>query len=170
MAIVLVGFMGAGKSTVARLLADDFIDLDVLIESQIQQPIADLFAKSGEAEFRKIETACLEKALAAGKVLATGGGIVERSENRKLLKKAKQVVYLQADFEALQTRILADAVNVRPLAQDGLEALRERFLRRQAWYLEVSDLVVETSQVSAEEVAARIKQHFDNENEKEMKK
>src|SRR5437879_604109 len=100
--IVLVGFMGSGKSTVGRMLARQlrfhFLDTDKLVEQRARMTIAEIFARHGEADFRKRETAELESLAGLQRhILATGGGIVTVPENIPLLQSLGLVVLLKAD-------------------------------------------------------------------------
>lgn len=99
MSIILIGFMGAGKSTVAKLLAEEFTDLDKLIEEEIEMPIATFFELFGEADFRKIENEVFELAVQKDIIIATGGGIIENPKNLNVLDRASRVVFLTADFD-----------------------------------------------------------------------
>ena len=101
MAKVLLGFMGAGKSTIARNLAPDFVDMDTLIEERLGMPIARFFSEKGEAAFRQIEEEVLADLLKTDQVISTGGGIVISPRNRALLKQNPDNIYLKADFETL---------------------------------------------------------------------
>ena len=156
MLVYLVGFMAAGKTTVGRKLAKmlgvPFIDLDAVIEEAAQMTIPEIFANEGEAGFRKRERLALLAKPDKG-VIATGGGVVTVPENRCFLKK-QPVVYLQADLSVLRKRI-AQTPGTRPLADHKLE---ERFLQREPLYREVSDLVVDTSGKTADEVAREVYQ------------
>ena len=87
MAKVLLGFMGAGKSTIARGLDPDFVDMDALLEEQLGMPIARFFEEKGEAVFRQIEEEVLADLLKTNQVVSTGGGVVISQKNRDLLKK-----------------------------------------------------------------------------------
>ena len=157
MSVILIGFMGAGKSTVARILSPDYIDLDQTIENQIQMSIADFFRLFGQEDFRQIENEVLKASLDMDFVIATGGGIVENPLNLSLLQAQKAVVYLKADFETLWDRIQADKDNVRPLAQNGRAAAEALFEKRQALYEQVADIVVESAGKSPEEIALEIR-------------
>ena len=115
MAKVLLGFMGAGKSTIARGLNPDYIDMDALIEECLGMSIADFFAEKGEAAFRQVESEVLADLLQRDQVVSTGGGVVVSQRNRDLLKTNSDNIYLKADFETLYQRIAADKDNQRPL-------------------------------------------------------
>lgn len=160
MGIILIGFMGAGKSTVARCLQADFVDLDQAITEKIGMPIADFFAKFGEDEFRQVEKEVFRVVIEQENVVATGGGIVESALNLARLREHEQVVYLQADFDVLWARICGDEKNLRPLAQQGQVAARELFEHRQALYESVADLIVDVSVKTPEEIALEIRNYF----------
>ncbi|WP_159721694.1 shikimate kinase [Enterococcus sp. CSURQ0835] len=162
MAIVLIGFMGAGKSTISRLLAKNlaqpFIDLDDELEKTLAGSIPDFFAEHGEAAFRKLETATLKQALQAEQIIATGGGIVTSQENRQLLKK-EHVIYLKTQPEKLVARIREDQKTIRPLAETKTDhELLALFLARQAWYEEVASIMIETDQRTPAEIAQKIQE------------
>ena len=115
MAKVLLGFMGSGKTTIARKLDSDFVDMDALLEDQLGMPIARFFEEKGEAAFRQVESEVLADLLKTDQVVSTGGGVVISSRNRDLLKENPDNIYLKADFETLYQRISADKENQRPL-------------------------------------------------------
>ena len=153
MAKVLLGFMGAGKSTIARNLAPDFVDMDTLIEERLGMSIARFFEEKGEAAFRQVEEEVLADLLKTDKVISTGGGIVISPRNRDLLKQNPENIYLKADFETLYQRISLDKDNQRPLflnnSKEDLEAI---FNERQIWYEEVASQIVDVSRLSPEEI------------------
>lgn len=167
--VVLIGFMGCGKTTVARRLATrlgcDSIDLDAQIEQEIGTTIARFFATRGEAAFRLLETEHLRRALVQNAVIATGGGIVTRPINRDLLRDARKngaacTIYLRATPQTLALRIRRQA-GVRPLI-DGNRVLdwretraRVRFLlsQRSAWYEECADFVIDGDALCADQIA-----------------
>ena len=158
MAKVLLGFMGAGKSTIARNLAPDFVDMDTLIEERLGMPIARFFSEKGEAAFRQIEEEVLADLLKTDQVISTGGGIVISPRNRALLKQNPDNIYLKADFETLYQRISADKDNQRPLfLNNSKEDLAAIFDERQAWYEEVASQIVDVSSLSPEEIIEELK-------------
>ena len=153
MAKVLLGFMGAGKSTIARGLDPDFVDMDALLEDRLGMPIARFFEEKGEAAFRQIEEEVLADLLKMDQVVSTGGGVVISQKNRDLLKQNPENIYLKADFETLYQRISADKDNQRPLfLNNSKEDLAGIFNERQAWYEEVASKVIDVSKLSPEEI------------------
>lgn len=147
--VVLVGPMGAGKSTIGRLLATrlsfDFFDTDSVIEERTGADIPWIFDVEGEEGFRARETAVLAELVSEkASVIATGGGIVMRDENRELLRNAQAVVYLTASIDQLVERTCKD--KKRPLLQveDPRAKIIELINRRDPLYKEVSGYVVET--------------------------
>ena len=158
MAKVLLGFMGAGKSTIARGLDPDFVDMDVMLEERLGMPIARFFAEKGEAAFRQIEEEVLADLLKTDQVISTGGGIVISPRNRDLLKENSDNIYLKADFETLYQRISADKDNQRPLfLNNSKEDLAAIFDERQAWYEKVANKIVDVSSLSPEEIIEELR-------------
>ena len=158
MAKVLLGFMGSGKTTIARKLDSDFVDMDALLEDRLGMPIARFFEEKGEAAFRQLEEEVLADLLKTDKVISTGGGIVISPRNRALLKQNPDNIYLKADFETLYQRISADEDNQRPLfLNNSKEDLAAIFNERQAWYEEVASRVVDVSKLSPEEIIEELR-------------
>ena len=143
--LFLVGPMGAGKTTVGRLIADlfrmPFIDLDHEIESRTGAAVGLIFELEGEAGFRRRERAMLaEIAARHGIVLATGGGAVLAPENRRTLRENGFVIWLDASVDAQLARLARD--RQRPLLQapDRRERLERLALERNPLYADVADL------------------------------
>ena len=158
MAKVLLGFMGSGKTTIARKLDSDFVDMDALLEDRLGMPIARFFEEKGEVAFRQLEEEVLADLLKTDKVISTGGGIVISPRNRALLKQNTDNIYLKADFETLYQRISADKDNQRPLfLKNSKEDLAAIFKERQAWYEEVASKVIDVSKLSPEEIIEELR-------------
>ena len=158
MAKVLLGFMGSGKTTIARQLDSDFVDMDALLEDRLGMPIARFFEEKGEAAFRQLEEEVLSDLLKTDKVISTGGGIVISPRNRALLKQNPDNIYLKADFETLYQRILADEDNQRPLfLKNSKEDLAVIFKERQAWYEEVASQIVDVSSLNPDEIIEELR-------------
>lgn len=156
---VLVGFMGAGKTTIGSLLDPAFVDMDALLVQRLEMPISDYFARFGEESFRQQESLLLKDLLKQEtSVIATGGGIVLRSENRELLKKNPCNIYLQIDFDRLYQRLATDPVNKRPLFLDkSQEEFQALFEQRLPLYEEVATHVLDVADKTPEEIVEMIR-------------
>lgn len=148
--IVLMGFMGAGKTTIGKALAErlswDFIDTDAEIEKEQGRKISEIFETEGEQAFRDMETRLLKKLEKSEEqfVLSIGGGMPVREENRELLRKIGTVVYLKATKEELVRRLSGDTN--RPLLQGGAmeEKVAALMASREAIYVETAHRAVVT--------------------------
>lgn len=163
--IILIGYMGAGKTTVGKLLARQqglsFYDTDAMIEKQQGCTISDIFRKKGEQVFRSMETALLRELVEkkmSDAVLSVGGGLPVREENRALLKELGTVVYLMADKETVIRRVQGS--ESRPLlAGEDLAGKVERMLaERDPLYRQAADAWIDTNSRTAEELAKEIVQ------------
>src|SRR5438552_1872746 len=156
--VFLIGFMGAGKSTVGRILAQRlgwaFYDLDLIIEAREQASVASIFAAAGEARFRELEKAALadllEKELRrADSVVALGGGTFAQAENRKILQIfGARTVLLSAPLEELRRRC-NESDSQRPLAQEA--ARFEQLLESRRGAYNLADFRVETGDKAVED-------------------
>lgn len=149
--VFLIGPMGAGKSTIGRLLAKElkfpFKDSDREIEARTGADIPWIFDVEGEEGFRLREEAMIaELAKEDGIVLATGGGVVMRESNRKALSQGGLVVYLRTSVEQQLQRTAKD--RQRPLLQNSNpeQVLRDLIAKRDPLYREIADLIIDTDQ------------------------
>jgi len=155
--IYLVGFMAAGKTTVARALAARLgwraEDIDELIEARERRTVADIFARQGEAYFRGVEREILRLILPLRHVVvATGGGTFMDPENRAAMNLDGVSVWLDVPFDVVLSRIPADGR--RPLAADRAQ-MERLFALRQAAYAQ-AHLRIDARHAPAEEIAERI--------------
>jgi shikimate kinase len=163
--VVLIGFMGAGKTTVGRALAKrlrwQFLDLDDVIEQREHKSVAEIFAASGEPAFRRNESAALAALLQdhqAGSdlILALGGGAFVQKQNRDALISAGAItILLEAPVEELRRRCQAEH-KVRPLAQQDAR-FNELFAARRANYA-LARFTVQTLDKSVQQITAEIEQ------------
>lgn len=154
--VYLIGFMGAGKTTVSRRLSRmcglASIDLDSYIERMADMPIPEIFAVSGEEGFRSIETQAL-RAIAAMEepmLISCGGGVVTQPQNVGIMKESGLVVHLRVDADEAASRI--SDTSSRPLFQD-LEAARARSAERMPLYEGASDVSIDTAHRSVGAIA-----------------
>jgi shikimate kinase len=159
--LVLIGFMGSGKSSVGREIARRyqlrFLDTDSVIRHKYGKSIAEIFAVYGESAFREEEHQVLLRMRDARRlVLATGGGIVLQPRNRAILRSIGPVVWLTAEEEIIWERVSRN--QNRPLLQtaDPRSTIRSMMRTRNPLYRETADVAVETSDLSHQEVANRI--------------
>jgi shikimate kinase len=161
--VCLVGFMGAGKTTVGKALARRlgwlFQDLDEVIERRQGKSVAEIFGEDGQAEFRRLERAALEELLSgsAGRgnlVIALGGGAFAQPDNRRAIEKARAAtVLLEASLQELRRRCVEDG-RTRPLAEDEKQ-FEQLFAVRRSVY-ELAQARVDTMNKPVEQVAAEI--------------
>jgi shikimate kinase len=147
--IVLIGFMGTGKSTIGRALAERlgwlFVDTDQLVQVRSGRTIPELFAQKGEAYFRSLETSVIaDTAGGERQVVSTGGGAVLREENRKLLLSAGLVVALKAPPETVLERVAKDTG--RPLLQGDREANIRRLMEERRTAYDFAHVFIDTSE------------------------
>jgi shikimate kinase len=158
MNIYLIGMMGTGKSTLGKTLSKKmqkpFIDLDSEIEKTGGNSVSEIFDRDGEERFREMETEQLKQY--SGSVVACGGGIVLKLENRHFIKENGIAILLTASMGELSQR-LSDSDN-RPLLANDIteEALTKLWLERQLDYLNTADFTIETGGKNPEELSEEI--------------
>lgn len=160
--IVLIGFMGSGKTTVGLKLSYRMRmtveDTDKLIERREGRTISEIFADDGEAYFRRLETELLTELAdrGKGKIYSVGGGTPVRAENRELLKRLGRVVWLRLKPETVYERLKND--HTRPLLQceNPLERIRELMESRREAYESCADLIVDVDGAEPEEILKKI--------------
>jgi shikimate kinase len=144
---VLIGMMGAGKSSVGRLLAQHtdrpFIDTDLLLQNRLGRPISQIFQVYGEEAFRDHETSVLRSLESSQSVISTGGGVVIRPENWDEMRRLGTIIYLRASLEVLVAR-LESSKKKRPLLQseDWTERLGSLLSARSILY-EQADIILQ---------------------------
>lgn len=160
--LALIGYRGTGKSTTGRILAGQlgwvFHDSDAILESRHGQSVASIFQGRGEPTFRDLEAAVLDDLIdGPPRVVATGGGIVVRPENRRRLRRFGLVVWLTAEPSRIAERIGRKA-HLRPAltAAGTLGEITEVLAQRTPWYRETADLEVATDGITPEQVAETI--------------
>jgi len=146
--LILIGFMGTGKSTVGEALARrlnwPLLDLDQLIREREQRSIPDIFATDGEAYFRSVETKLLQESLQPGRrVITTGGGVVLRPENVAAMLAGGVVIALKATPEEIIRRVSGDAQ--RPLLRGNVEQRVHQLLAERAGMYDFAPLQIETT-------------------------
>jgi shikimate kinase len=159
--VFLVGFMGAGKTTVSRLVAAELdrtcVDLDDRIEALAQRKVRAIFEDEGEAYFRQLETdALLALEDEPASIVACGGGVVISAENRAALKRMGLVVYLQVS--AGETIARVGATTSRPLlaGPGGALAATKLLEARESLYVAVADVTIDTVGLSPAQVALQV--------------
>ena len=160
--IILIGYMGSGKSTVghkaAKAVEYNFLDTDALIEKEEGMTISRLFEKKGEPYFREKETETIQRLIGQpkGNIIATGGGLPMKDGNAELLKQLGTVIYLKAETDTLVKRLSGD--KVRPLLQnvDLREKIENMLAIRGPVYEACADVVLQTDNMSFYEIICQI--------------
>ena len=163
MKIILIGLMGAGKTTVGKELSNKlnlrFIDMDDEIEKQSKMSIVDIFEKYGESKFRQIESELLKELILEDDIIiSTGGGIIKIDDNRKLLNQQENVVFLDGSIDTL-VRNVSNAIYKRPLLKDSQDLhmkIEELLSERYEKYKESSNIIIDTNNKNINEVVSQI--------------
>lgn len=165
--MILIGFMGCGKTTIAQELGKqlnkDIIDLDAVIPAIAGKTIPEIFAAEGEAAFREYEFQALQATLKKDVIIATGGGVVTYGKSYNLLKDltGRPVFFLNAPFEELYSRIQQD--KNRPLGNQDIDKVQTLYNSRLAKYASLADSEISTMQ-TVEKTAAEIIAYTDRVN------
>jgi shikimate kinase len=161
--IILIGYMGSGKTTVgkslARLAGFTFVDTDEMIVENEQRTINEIFAEDGEEAFRNMETALIKKMISddmKNLVISTGGGMPIRFENRELLRQLGDVVYLKASSATIYDRVKDDTT--RPLLQCNNPKMKisDMLHQRGPLYVECASIIVNVDNSTQQEIAQEI--------------
>lgn len=167
--MILIGFMGSGKTTVGKRLAQKksriFLDLDEQIATQQQQSIKNIFQQFGETYFRMLEQRWLEQfSMQQACILATGGGTLLTPVCCNLLQKIGRLIYLKADFETIWERLQNDGKESnmgRPLFQLGKkEQLYRLWQEREALYQAAAQEMIDTTEQTIEQVASLLAEYL----------
>lgn len=165
--IIFVGIMASGKTTVGKRISQrlnyNFFDTDHEIERITGMTVSEIFRKEGEVRFRSEETLALKRLRdIQASVISTGGGIILKEENRRLLKELGIIIYLDAKSEVIAER--ASRNMNRPLLKsvDILEKIEELKSEREDLYKEIADLTIKTDKASLEFVVREIEKEIKN--------
>ena len=168
MMIYLIGPMGSGKTTIGKILSSRlkylFFDTDEEIKKKIGMSISSIFDKQGESGFRIIESQTLEGlSIKSKSIISTGGGIVLMKENRVIMKNGT-CIYLKIDFEE-QLKRLANSDD-RPLVSKNFDGSIEKTnAAREPFFLDLADIVIDTSNLNENEVTQQILSSLKSKNE-----
>lgn len=160
--IILIGMSGSGKSYYGRKLSElmgwNFFDTDQILENQSSKKIEEILKNDGEIKFRDMEKEIFRSVLRQeNMILSTGGGIVERRINRKLLQQQHHVVYLKSSPHLIARRLRKDSTNRPLLNYNELEnSIAQLLKKREVWYVQCSTLILEVDFLSEEEVLKKI--------------
>ena len=169
MHLILIGYRATGKTTLAKLLGERLqmpaVDTDPLIEQKAGKTIAEIFAEQGEPVFRDYESQVIAELLRAdAMVVATGGGLPVRKENRELLKQHGHVVWLKASPETIHRRMSGDpgTEQTRPQLTNlpPLDEIRHVLENRGPIYAEIAELELDTEPATLPELADRIAEWY----------
>lgn len=160
--IVLIGFMGSGKTTIGKLLQERtgflLLDSDHEIEKEQGKKISEIFKEQGEPAFRKMEADYLDRLSISDQklILSTGGGMPLLEENARRMKKVGKVIYLKASADTIYQRVKEDTD--RPLLQTGdrKKTIEELLAKRDPLYSRAADIIIETDDLDLKMVADEI--------------
>jgi shikimate kinase len=158
--VILIGFMGCGKTTIgvrlAGLLGFDFVDTDALIVEKAGKPIPEIFQEMGEVGFRQLETSLLDDLLREGRerlVISTGGGIVTQERNEEKLRALGLIIYLTTSDDQLWQRVRRNRERPMLHTPNPRQTFNDLLAARRPLYQAQSDLTIDTRGLSPEEAA-----------------
>lgn len=166
MKLILVGFMGVGKTTIGKILAKklnmEFIDLDEELEKIESKSIEDIFEFHGEKYFRNLENKILKKVISKDNIIiSTGGGVLKTNENYNILKNEKNIIFLDANVDTIIKNLSSNQneINKRPILRNSKDIyitinnlLNERYKK----YVDVSSIHIDTNGKNVDEVVSQI--------------
>lgn len=162
--IILIGYMGCGKSTIGRMLSADLkyilYDTDSLIEENEGRSINNIFATEGEEYFRNLETDLLKDYVKKEKqdiIISTGGGMPMREENARLMKELGYVFYLRAKPETIYERVKYDTSRPLLKCEDPLQKIKDMILQRGPKYEAAAKKIIDVDDKRIEEIVREIK-------------
>ena len=164
--IILIGFMGSGKTTIGKALEEKtdmtFVDTDELIEAYEGCKISEIFVDKGEAYFRRLENETLKDLLTStdNKVISTGGGIVTNQENIPLLKQLGKVFYLRIKPETVVKRLEGDKTRPLLIGENKLVKVEQLMTDRKELYEMAADKTIDTDGLSVSEIVCGILEDF----------
>lgn len=167
MRVILIGFMGVGKTSVGKKLAKklnfDFIDTDHKIELLEKKSISEIFEQDGEKYFRKLEHSALKDLIKNDNiVISTGGGIITTKENFDILKHEEKVIFLDGSIKTIINNLHND-INKRPLLKESKnlsKKIEELLSVRYEKYIQVSDILININDKNIDEVISQILVHI----------
>lgn len=166
--VYLIGFMGAGKTSIGKKLEAlwgyPVVDTDEMIVEKEKMPIPEIFKRFGEVHFRKLEKETLQNLSSSSYIVTTGGGIVLDPQNRQLLKETGRTVFLYCEPKTLIERLEKDDPSSRPLLHEkSREEMIELYESRLPLYEECASFTIDTTNLSIEEVATLIAKRLKSE-------
>lgn len=160
--IILIGFMGAGKTTIGKKIAKirqwEFVDTDLYIEEKAGIRISDIFAQKGEEYFRQLETDTLIDLLknTTNTIISVGGGLPLREENRKLLHQLGKILYLKATADTIYDRVKGDTTRPLLRSDNPKERIKILMAERESIYMDTADNVIITDEKNISSIAGEI--------------
>jgi Shikimate kinase len=161
--IFLIGFMGTGKSTIAKKLADEllyeYVEMDQIISEREGKMITQIFEEQGEVYFRELETSLLDEIQqGTGKIVSCGGGVILHEKNQRIMKEKGVVILLSASAETIFERVKNSGS--RPLLNTNmnLDYIKQLYKKRYPLYLQASQIVIDTEGKNVDDLCDEIKE------------